>query len=329
VIDLIAYFRGRQPSDVHVARIKLGGDGGQGSLKISLDVLFVDDPLLLPPHEVKRTVYIVAERHLDSGVKRTFILALLVGVCEGHIIVQWIMRHLQPERLFNTYDHAVITFPTDMKFQQYLVGLQQHSSRHGYLYSLWSMFTAYSRPDERGSAESLQEDAEAFKTAVEHNPMTSTIDFNNSICIHTPTAYIMRNPLPLLLSVPPAILHLLLGITKKQLEQLQLLCQLAAQQLIHSANVGHSQHRGSNGYALVGTDCLKVLHKAQHLLSLPSLKRRRRVLRNDNTPSDDTYVSDKYYKVIRLLRDAMITFRTAYLGVSRSLLPADWAVAIE
>ncbi len=202
LIDLIATFRGKNPKDV--ARIKLSGDGGQGSIKISLQVLFTDDPLLLLPHEVNEAL---AERHLNSGVKRTFILTLIAGVSESHDIVQWIMQHLQPERLFDTYDHAVITFPADMKFQQYLAGLQQHSARHGYLYRMWSMFSAHSRPDEPRDKRSLLKDAEEFRSAVERDPTTSPIDFNNSI--HVPIQFILLSPLPLLLALPPPILHIL------------------------------------------------------------------------------------------------------------------------
>jgi len=322
LIDLIATFRGKNPKDV--ARIKLSGDGGQGSIKISLQVLFTDDPLLLLPHEVNEAL---AERHLNSGVKRTFILTLIAGVSESHDIVQWIMQHLQPERLFDTYDHAVITFPADMKFQQYLAGLQQHSARHGYLYRMWSMFSAHSRPDEPRDKRSLLKDAEEFRSAVERDPTTSPIDFNNSI--HVPIQFILLSPLPLLLELPPPILHILLGVVKKFLEQMHTLCQRTATQFIHSVNVGHSQHRGLNGYALVGNDCLKVLKNAPSLMCMPSLKRKRR-LRNQPAPApDDTYVSDQTHDVIRLLREVMMTFRTAYIGVSRPVLAENWEPAIR
>jgi len=215
-----------------------------------------------------------------------------------------------------------------MKFQQYIAGVQQHSSRHGYLYRMWSMFTEHSRPDEIRDKHTLRIDAEAFNIAKELDPTTSAILFNNSI--HVPTQFIMLNPLPLLLALPPAILHILLGILKKQLEQLHSLCPQAASELIQSVNVCHSQHRGINGYALVGNDCLKVLKGAHRLMSMPSLKRKLRILRNDPAPdADDTYVSDKTCHVIHLLQYAMTTFRTAYLGVSKSALPADWHPAIR
>ena len=45
LIDLICCLSQRDPS--HLSRIKLGGDGGRGSLKMSLQLLFDDDPLLI------------------------------------------------------------------------------------------------------------------------------------------------------------------------------------------------------------------------------------------------------------------------------------------
>ena len=120
----------------------------------------VDDPLLLLPHEVTQKR---ADKHLDSGVKRTFLLALLHGVSESHSTVRWIFDRLCPERLFDAYPEAVVTFPADMKFQQYLLGLQQHSARRSYPYSLWSPFPAYSQPDVYRTADPLEDDAERFQ----------------------------------------------------------------------------------------------------------------------------------------------------------------------
>ena len=60
------------------------------------------------------------------------------------------------------YDDAMVTFPADMKFQQYLLGLQQHSARRSYPYSLWSQFTAHSQPKKIRTADSIDDDAERF-----------------------------------------------------------------------------------------------------------------------------------------------------------------------
>ena len=123
-IDLTAVYNEMKPEDV--ARIKLSGDFGRGSLKISCQVIFRNDPLLTLPHDADSNKQ---RQHLSTGVRRTFLLALIRGGEETISTIRFLLEHLRPERLFATYPDAHVSLPADMKFMNLMLGLQPHAAR--------------------------------------------------------------------------------------------------------------------------------------------------------------------------------------------------------
>ena len=179
---------------------------------------------------------------------------------------------------------------------------------------MWSPFTAHSRPDVVRTAETFLADAEAYLEAKESNPEVDPILFNNTV--HRPTKFIVAASSfrDLLDAIPPAMLHLLLNAVKRFLTHMRTMSPITSDEFMLMSRLQHSQHRGADGFALVGNDCRIALQFAKKLMSCPSLQKPRRALRSESTDNQSsTYlVTPEVQHAMLLLKKAMLTFDVAY-----------------
>lgn len=189
----------KQKRLVNRVHLKLGIDGGGGSLKICLSIQSLEDNNAEPKHS--RQKYedgAAAKRFLDTGVKRLFIIALAC-VQENYENVSWLWSLIG----LKNFEGSIAT---DLKLANILAGLMCHSSTYPCTYCV-------------AKSGELQQDAECrtvgdilqnYLNWQEGGGTTSTAkQYMN--CVNPPIISDKKDDLILDL-IPPPELHLMLGV---------------------------------------------------------------------------------------------------------------------
>ena len=324
-VEAVCAFQCRPVSDLR--HLKLSGDSGRDSLKISMQALFYDDPVLCSPDDSKtpdtNNEQSTPSPFLATGVSHTFLLLLCRGATETHDSVAMSFRILRLHRLFNAFPHTTVTFPADFKYLGFALGLQAiASAANAYPYSLWSAFHKHSRPDVIRTAATIEADAPRADADAESNPISAVII--NSTVSH-PVQFALDSPHELLTTFPPPLLHLLLGIVKRLFSYLDTVSRQVADYYLSACGILRTVYRGYEGVDFPGNDCHKLLKKHDTILSCPALQRHSR---SSTSPSSSSAASDDSrpplslsdYRLIQLIHNCFKTFSRAYTSVSQSVL---------
>jgi len=142
-----------------------------------------------------------ADKTRRSGVLRTHLLILIRGAKESHYMINLCCELLQPERLFTAFPDVKVSFPSDGKFLNFLLGLMEPSGAYGYPYTLWAALLRFSQPDERRTAALLVVSANTYAGA-----SAPTVTFIQKKChsvVAMPVKFAIQSPRDLADTFPP------------------------------------------------------------------------------------------------------------------------------
>ena len=107
--------------------MKVGVDGGGGFLKITLNIIDLEECAETPKKRAKYSDGIEKSALKSTGVKKLIILSLAPDVAETHenMCVLWNLLRIQ-----NALQNHILRFATDLKMANILLGLMSHSSSH-------------------------------------------------------------------------------------------------------------------------------------------------------------------------------------------------------
>lgn len=228
---------------------------------------------------------------------------------------------LRPERLFSAFPHVKISFIGDLKFDGFFFGLQGISSgTRAYLWSHWSFYNKWRDETFRRTAESIHSDATAFIQASEEyeakgqqGVKPKPAQFNSTV--HQPVEFLMQSPRSLLDTVPPPLLHLLLGIVNRLFDYLDILNRDIGDWFLSQLGVTRTVYRGIAGTDFPGNKCHRILTKADVLLHCPFLQ--------------NASPSDAITHTIILLQKSFVAFNTAYHTISAVQLSSSWRSEVD
>lgn len=188
---------------------KVGFDGGQGFLKICLNIV-KKECLPCSPSIGSSPINAVSlgakSRFLDSGVKKLFILAIAPSVTENYENVQTLLQCLN----LQTLDFSLAT---DLKLCNIVMGLQSYSSKHPCTFCEGeSPWKGKAKLRTFGRIRKLSSDYSSAGC-----PLRRAAEFMN--CIHPPLIDADDSELVLNI-IPPPELHLMLGISNKLFDEL-------------------------------------------------------------------------------------------------------------
>lgn len=310
-VQAICAFQNRPISEL--SRLKLSGDSGRGSLKISLQVIFSDDRLLQPPSDSESPESKTAPPHgqfSSTGASRTYMPLLIRGATESFDSVSYCFTILQLHRLFTAFPTVTTTFTSDFKYLCLALGLQSVAASHGYPYSLWSARVTYSKPQIIRTAQSLLSDAPSH-----HSPCDSIRDLIHSTA-RQPAEFALASPNNLLTTFPPPLLHILQGIVKRLYNYLDTVDRPTGDQFLQLCGVNRSVYRGLQGTDFTGNDCITILTNHRKLLTCQSIAQRHS---RHSTPASassagpDTLI---IISIVQLLQKCFSTFYIAYSSVA-------------
>ncbi len=266
-IRCVIFLRGRTVD--HLRLFRLSCDGGQGDLKISCQLIFYDDSMLSADSESPQPR---ASDNSDFGVKRTFILSLMCGASETYESLSLMFNSLNLRGLKELLPRATFVFPVDMKLSNIVAGLGPVGCSNPYLYTLWSPYVKWSRPDVVRTVDSLFRDgslrvAHAGESNERKGASAKTLNqkFNSSYNVPMEFVRVFVNE-HLSDFFVPAQLHILLGIAKDLYECAAFLSPEVADLWLGKIGVRHDDRHGRSGF--VGNDCRKMTANWQVLVSL-------------------------------------------------------------
>ena len=107
--------------------MKVGVDGGGGFLKITLNIIDLEECAETPQKRAKYSDGIEKSKLKSTGVKKLIILSLAPDISETHenMYVLWNLLQIQ-----NALQKHIMRFATDLKMANILLGLMSHSSSH-------------------------------------------------------------------------------------------------------------------------------------------------------------------------------------------------------
>jgi hypothetical protein len=256
-----------------ISMLKFNCDSGQESLKLLLQILFEGDPQLqsrFTQFELRQFHKKKFEEHLDSGVKRTFIIGLIPGADESTENVRLIFNKMNFRELFDQCDQysGEIVAPNDGKMQNKMLGIGPHSSRFPCPYRLWSQNRTHSRPEIVRTAATVSAD-NIRRMKAKGKP----IDFNSVEA--EPVKFLLEHPnknLQDVLTIPP--LHNCVLVVNKFVGYLVKLLPDTATTWILGLNCKPNPRRGKDGLTgFAGNDSRKILKSTAALRKLlPSLE---------------------------------------------------------
>lgn len=326
----VIWIRGRAVSDV--AYIKVNADDGRGSLKLMIQILFTDDPLLTElPEETRREYADENNGYLDSGVNGVYIVVLIPGCDETFASVRFMFNSLNFEDVCETFPNAQIVLPVDMKMQNKTCGIQGHSARYPLVYNHWSQRAEYSKPDEIRTAQTISDSNKARLNSKDDNP----INFHSvaEYPIHLLSILPEKNLIQVLV---PCQLHLLLGITKSLVTFLQILDRELLDNWLFTIKVKRDPRHGPDSTDFKGNECRKIIHSTDQLEMLIPEQHRKEPRVSTRISKSASSVDTKSnqdpvnkYKLIRLLIKCMISFSNVVSFTMRPSLNPQWSEAID
>jgi len=139
-----------------------------------------------------------------SGVLRTHLLLMVRGAKESHGMIRLCCNLLKPERLFTAFPHVKVSFPSDGKFTNMLLGLMEPSAAYGYPYSFWSPFKRFSKPEQRRTVAQL-----VVAAGVHANAAKRSVSFIQKKCfsvVSMPIEFAIQSPRDMADTFPPGFL---------------------------------------------------------------------------------------------------------------------------
>ena len=236
--------------------IRVGMDGGGGFMKICLSIFNIN--------EMQKIDRKLESRFQDSGVKKTFIIALVPDEQENYYNVKRLWIEAKIDKFSMPF-----TIATDLKLCNILLGLMSHSSSHPCTWcdiekeklhlqgvsktigSLMGLFWKYFE------ARAKRKDASDYGNAIHPN-------------IFADNPHIDENT-PVILLVPPPELHLMLGPVNKMFDELLKVWPQAEKW----SDILHIKREEYHGDQFNGNECRKLLKNTSVLREIaptPNLK---------------------------------------------------------
>lgn len=250
LIKFICKKRGIQD---HNSIIKIGIDGGGGSIKLCLNIIensgSNSSSILSVKPPTRNTRSSVGKKFLDSGVKKLIIVSIVFDVQELYENISVLLKALNVDGI-----HYCIA--TDLKLANILIGIQSHSCKHPCIFcegcAPWS---TSSKLRTIGKVKELVQD---FKNSGEQ--LKKSGDFMN--CIHDPLI-IAEDSALILDIIPPPELHLMLGAVNKMFDELNAAWgDDGAYKLAADHNIIRCGYRGGS---LEGNQCKLLLNQIDFL----------------------------------------------------------------
>ena len=242
----VIFFRQKVPSDV--AMVRVSADDSQGSIKCTIQFVYRDDPCFAPDVCASRALKRKANEALDTGVLRTFIVALLVGVAESHAAMHELFDSIDWSHLLELLPPASCSWrlPMDMKTGAHSLGIGTIGSSCPYPYTLWSPIIAHSRPLVARTVTTVIEQHQLCERAKPEWRGKESDIYKEFQSVHAEPVSLLKllgnQPLVEVLVPPP--LHLLLGITKSLFDYLCLIDVDVAYVWLATIGVRHSEVHG-------------------------------------------------------------------------------------
>ena len=210
-IRKVVFIRGKNPDDIVLAKINL--DGGGGSQKLMMQLMFSEDPIFDPNSTEKdRDVYAKTNGGFkDNGVRHTLILGLIKGGKESHEVTKFLYNRLVDDNLLKkAFPNAKIFLPNDLKQQNLACGIGTHSSRNPLHSNVWSKWPEHSNPQTLRTGKSILADFKKREKARMQNQDSSAKRFN-SVEARPIDILVNRGNTPVGDTCCPCPLHLNLG----------------------------------------------------------------------------------------------------------------------
>lgn len=250
-----------------------------------------DDPTLKSEFsdvELRRLKKPLVSRNLNSGVNRTLILSLIPGASESWKSVRLIFDSWDFKPLYEMSKqfHFEVVFPNDGKMQNYLLGLQPHSSFHPSPYSLYSQFTARNNPGTIRTIKTIIADNEdrinTNQDANQHHsvgarPIQALVDHPNENLLDVVTIAPLHNGVLLTSSFVEMSAKLDLDVTAKFISDLPFT---------------RDRRQGNDLKGFAGNHSRIIMKSMRKLRKL--LPRRSALTQDQNSKSEIDYSSEQY-----------------------------------
>lgn len=282
--------------------LKLGVDGGGGSLKITLSIQSI-----IANKDDKQNGL---GKFKDTGVKKIIILAIVHNVQENHNNIQELFNLLKIDVIDN------LTFAADLKLLNILTGIQPHSSMFPCCWCLASKNDLQNRGNTR-TIGNLLENFEEWKSAggIKKNAK------NFKSCIHQP---LFQGPpnMSVLQVLPPPELHLMIGVVNKIVEFMLEVCPTIVNEWLRRCHVLRQVTR--TGPSFTGNSAKKLLDNIDLLRSMADFEILKyiEVLHNFKNVVHDCF-GDTLRPTYKL---SIQKFRESYLSLKKSVTPKIHAV---
>ena len=320
-VSAICWLRGHQVYDIRL--FKVNCDGGRGSLKLMMQLLYKDDPIFTGADAASRRRGALRNYGglLDSGVRRTYILGLIEGAKEHFASVRFLLDRFDFVALRKAMSPASrIVAPNDAKMQAFWTGIMQAGCRYPMSTSHFSPFAGHSRPDEVRTAASVVASLERRRSAEEaKGSALDPIDFDSVVCCPV-KLLTLRPAAPLAEILVPAQLHILLGIVKELLYWGNLLDADVVAAFLRRIKVVRNVKHGEKDFQ--GNESRKILRRFEEMRLF--LKPRNSAA-GTTSPQSDSFRSF----LLHLLVDLAGRFSAVVSATMGAVLSRDWAQAID
>lgn len=333
LICVICWLRGELVSQLY--RVKLNMDGGRGSLKLMLQLLFKDNEIFQGGGARARRRGGLADNGgmLDNGAKRTFIIGLIHGASETFASVRFLFDRYSFRDLREMLPaDCQIICPVDMKMGALFAGVESSGSRHPQPNTMFSMYQTHSQPHIFRTAESIMDMLTRRRQAEEKRgrPFATGIDYGS---VGAPPIRLLQElfwQTPIADCLVPPQLHLLLGIVKTLLLWVETLDKALLERYLRKIGVVRNVKHGREDFQ--GNECRKILRLSKQISDL--LPERHRLPVRDEDVADtivDLRVSSDEYKLtlLRLLVDLFGSFSSVVSTTMGSMLRDQWQASLE
>ena len=248
--------RGLNLSDVIV---RVSQDGGQGSLKISMNL--IDCTVDMTDVEAHQRKTRRLGEFKDSGVERIFVLAKVDRLHESHESFQRLLELVNPGEI--PYTNAV-----DYKAGNMLAGIQSAMSKHSCLFCTAVNDRGRNGLSEMGDMRTIKRVSDMFKkwhADAKGNPNKKDLQYYENCC-HEPI--LKGKPGDWILShIAPDELHLLLGITEYLIKRISFKWEDEVHDWLLRIGVGKNEYHNFeyNGHAcqLIVDNVDSLQHRSQ------------------------------------------------------------------
>ena len=328
-IALICFLRGKLVSALR--RIKLNIDGGRGSVKLSMQIFWDDDPIWggADQRSRRRTALHDNGGLLDNGAKRTWIVGLIAGAKETFESVRFLIdrydfvaiRELLP-------DACDIVGPNDMKVAALCVGIGPSGSRYPQASTIFSPYRGMSLPDVWRTPKMVLDRLEERRKEEEKSGRPTDAKNFESVefaPIRLLQELFMERPIADFL-VPPQ-LHLVLGIVKTLLGWLAVLDRAMMNHFLRDIAVVRNPKHGDEDFR--GNECRRILRSSGKMIKL--LPPEEQLFFDDSADVINVEVSSEQYRfaLLRRLVELFMLFGDVVSATMGLQLRAEWRLTLQ